>query len=113
MPRAVFRTDKTLVCYYEILGWLLWRRSLEKCDIVTLQYLRGVVGIGCIVIAIIMYPFQPPLTVVLLAVSVYFLRGCPFCWLANTLEIISETKKSNSLEESTAIEQEDAGQPKA
>lgn len=82
---------------------------MSKCKSVKVQILKGVLGIGLIVAAVLVYPYEPLLTVVLLAASLFPLRGCPACWISDTCEIVSESKKQKADDKSGDVKPGDGG----
>jgi len=47
---------------------------------------RGLIGLGALVAAVLLAPRQPWLAVALLPVGLVSLRGCPSCWLMGLIE---------------------------
>jgi len=62
----------------------------------TAQLVRGALAVASISAAIVLTPhFWPAMGLVGLAV--YFMRGCPACWLAGLMEAIRIRNERNSL----------------
>ena len=63
---------------------------------VTAQLVRGALALASIVGAIVFTPsFWPAMG--LLALAIYFMRGCPACWLGGLLEAIQARKQRKPL----------------
>jgi hypothetical protein len=61
--------------------------------------LRGLVGFGALVGALVLVPAVGPIAVLLLPVGVLALRGCPMCWTLGLLQTLSRGRVRRSCEE--------------
>jgi hypothetical protein len=58
--------------------------------------IRGVVGFGSLVAAVVLAPATGLLSLLLLPVGVVALRGCPTCWVIGLIETISRGRLRRS-----------------
>ncbi|MGW4533482.1 hypothetical protein ACWEOI_21285 [Nocardia sp. NPDC004340] len=63
-------------------------RSLASASL-TGQLLRGAIGFGSLMGALVATPFVGPVGLLLAAVGVIALRGCPACWAAGLMATMS------------------------
>lgn len=55
----------------------------------TEHLVRGLIGLGAVVVALILAPSQPWLALAVLPVVLLSLRGCPSCWLLGLIETVT------------------------
>ncbi|MEV4560052.1 hypothetical protein AB0K51_24095 [Kitasatospora sp. NPDC049285] len=51
--------------------------------------LRGAVGFGSLAAAVLLLPAVGPLSLLLLPLGLFALRGCPMCWTLGLIETLS------------------------
>lgn len=66
---------------------------MAKCNTVKRQLIRGAIGIGLLVAAALAYGSSVELSVLLVALSLFPLKGCPVCWLVETCEVVDKSKR--------------------
>jgi hypothetical protein len=70
----------------------------------TEHILRGLVGIGAFVGAVMLSPSSPLLGMLLLPVGLVALRGCPMCWTMGLVETIANKVKGRPADPSLCID---------
>lgn len=59
---------------------------------------RGVLGFGSLVLAVVLLPYAWPASLALLPVGLLALRGCPMCWAIGLAQTISRGRIQRSCE---------------
>lgn len=68
---------------------------MASCSTVKRQVIRGIIGIGLLVAAAFAYRTSVELSVLLVALSLFPLNGCPVCWIVETCEVVDKSKRKN------------------
>jgi len=63
------------------------------------QIIRGVIGIGLLVGAAFVYKTSFELSVLLIALSLIPLKGCPVCWIVETCEVADKAHRDKQKEQ--------------
>ena len=71
---------------------------MASCNPVKRQLIRGIVGIGLLVAAGFAFKVSLALSVFLVALSLFPLRGCPACWALETCEAIDKAHHKKNQE---------------
>ncbi len=66
---------------------------MSSCSPIKKQIIRGVVGIGLLVAAAFAFKTSFELSVLLVALSLFPLKGCPVCWIVETCEVVDKSKR--------------------
>ncbi|MFF2087378.1 hypothetical protein ACFVVM_26690 [Nocardia sp. NPDC058176] len=60
--------------------------------------LRGLIGFGALIGSLALIPITGPLSLALLPLALFALRGCPMCWLIGLAQTLSRGKLQRSCE---------------
>ncbi|MFD4657372.1 hypothetical protein ACFWP2_17310 [Kitasatospora sp. NPDC058444] len=60
---------------------------------------RGVVGFGSLIGSVALIPLVGPVSLVLLPVGLFALRGCPMCWAIGLAQTVSRGRLQRSCED--------------
>lgn len=71
---------------------------MASCKTMKVQIIRGVVGVALIIGAALVYKTSFALSVLLLALSLVPLNGCPACWILDTCEIADKSRKAKPVD---------------
>ena len=66
---------------------------MASCSPVKKQTIRGTVGVGLLVAAAFAFKANFELSVLLVALSLFPLKGCPVCWIVETCEVVDKSKR--------------------
>lgn len=66
---------------------------MASCNLVKVQVIRGVIGIAALTAAYFAYASFAPLSILLLGVSLYAMKGCPVCWIFEMCEAVDKSRK--------------------
>ena len=66
---------------------------MASCNLVKVQVIRGVIGIAALTAAYFAYAAFAPLSILLLGVSLYAMKGCPVCWIFEMCEAVDKSRK--------------------
>jgi len=68
--------------------------AMASCSPIKKQIIRGIVGVSLLVAAAFAFETSFALSVSLVALSLFPLKGCPVCWIVETCEVIDKSKSS-------------------
>ncbi|MGW4894522.1 hypothetical protein ACWEQL_19950 [Kitasatospora sp. NPDC004240] len=71
--------------------------------------LQGAVGFGLIVGALALTPFLGPVALIGMPAGLLVLRGCPMCWIAGLVRIVSRGRRETHCEDGTCTIRPAAG----
>lgn len=73
---------------------------MASCNLVKVQVVRGVVGIGALVAAYFLFQSYAPLSYLLVGLSLFAMKGCPACWVFEMCDAVEKSRKAkiNKLE---------------
>ncbi|KIF00380.1 hypothetical protein PL81_41550 [Streptomyces sp. RSD-27] len=60
---------------------------------------RGVLGFGSLVLAVVLLPYAWPVSLALLPAGLLALRGCPMCWAVGLAQTLSRGRLRRSCED--------------
>ncbi|MDE1153611.1 MAG: hypothetical protein PW788_13830 [Micavibrio sp.] len=66
---------------------------MASCSPIKKQIIRGIVGVGLLVAAAFAFKTNFELSVLLVALSLFPLKGCPACWIVETCEVVDKSKR--------------------
>lgn len=66
---------------------------MASCSLVKAQIARGAIGIGAMTAAYFAYAHFAPLSILLLGVALYAMKGCPVCWIFEMCEAVEKSRK--------------------
>ena len=61
--------------------------------------LRGLIGLGALVGAVVWGPAHPVVALLLMAVGLVALRGCPMCWTVGLVQTVAAARRAFELSE--------------
>lgn len=66
---------------------------MPSCSPVRNQVIRGIIGVALIAAAALAYNSSVPVSVILVALSFFALKGCPVCWLIDTCDVVDKSRR--------------------
>jgi hypothetical protein len=69
---------------------------MASCNLVKVQVVRGIVGIGALIAAYFLFQTYTPLSYLLVGVSLFAMKGCPVCWIFEMSDAVDKSCKNSN-----------------